>query len=380
MKTLLKLLSGLFIGIAAGLGIAALVIVLFTDTSWSEFIGNLRSGDAMKSAWAAAVGMVAFLLSLAVLIPAHEAGHLVCGLMTGYKFVSFRIFNLTFIKVDGRLRVKRFSVAGTGGQCLLTPPDRPLEQIPTAWYNAGGVLADLLLLGFVSPLFWFHLQPLWLEVLWIFGLTDVILILMNGVPMKLGGIGNDGYNMLNLRHNMLSKRAFVIQLRSNALIQEGKRPQDMPADWFEWKTDIDYTNPLEVSMPLMHATREIDRMDWESAYREFDALYQHRAEIMPLYGNEIACELAFCAMMTGRPERAAELLDARLRKYIEAYRKVMSSKQRIMCGIALYLDNDREQARQFYEALAATKEKYLLQGEVKSDLAIMAAMLDVRRT
>lgn len=197
-------------------------------------------------------------------------------------------------------------------------------------------MADLLLLGLVSPLFWCHLQPLWLEVLWIFGLTDVILILMNGVPMKLGGIGNDGYNMLNLRHNMLSKRALVIQLRSNALIQEGMRPKDMPADWFEWKTDIDYTNPLEVSIPLMHASREIDRMDWESAYREFDALNQHRAEIMPLYGNEIACELAFCALATGRLDRAVELLDVKLRKYIEAYRKVMSSNSGL-CAVSRFI-------------------------------------------
>lgn len=70
-----------------------------------------------------------------------------------------------------------------------------------------------------------------------------------------------------------------------------------------------------------------------------------------------------------------ELLDANLRKYIDAYKGVMSSKQRILCAIALYIDNDRAMAEEIYRTLSASQEKYLLQGEVKSDLAIMKKML-----
>ena len=89
-----------------------------------------------------AILILLFSIFLQVLL--HEGGHLVCGLATGYRFVSFRIFNLTFIRKDGKLCIKRFSLAGTGGQCLLTPPERPLEDIPTTLYNLGGVLANLL--------------------------------------------------------------------------------------------------------------------------------------------------------------------------------------------------------------------------------------------
>lgn len=93
---------------------------------------------------AAGFGILIFVLSIAILIPLHEAGHLVCGLLSGYKFVSFRIFNLTFIKSDGKIKIKRYSIAGTGGQCLLTPPDLPIERIPTGWYNFGGVLFNII--------------------------------------------------------------------------------------------------------------------------------------------------------------------------------------------------------------------------------------------
>ncbi len=116
IKTALKLFVGLITGIVAGLAIAAVMVTLFTETTMSEFLANLRSGDAAEAALAAVVGMASFLLSIAILIPVHEAGHLVCGMLSGYRFVSFRIFNLTFIKIDGRLRVRKFSIAGTGGQ------------------------------------------------------------------------------------------------------------------------------------------------------------------------------------------------------------------------------------------------------------------------
>ena len=66
----------------------------------------------------------------------------------------------------------------------------------------------------------------------IFLLTDLFLILTNGIPMQTGGIGNDAYNIIMLRKNEKSKSALMLQLRSNALIQEGVRPKDMPAEWF----------------------------------------------------------------------------------------------------------------------------------------------------
>lgn len=193
--------------------------------------------------------------------------------------------------------------------------------------------------------------------------------------MKLGGISNDGYNIIYLNRNLLSKRAIVLQLRLNALIQNGMRPKDMPDEWFEWRTDIDYRNPLEVSILLMHASRLVDQMQFENAYSEFSELYNHKADLMQLYVNEIACELAFCALVTGHKEKAEEILDLKLRKYIDAYKKVMSPKQRILCAIALLIDNDSTKATEIFRSLEASKEKYLLQGEVDSDLAIMNWML-----
>lgn len=375
MKTVLKLIGGLLIGGLIGLAIGGLIVVLFTDTTFSEYFQKYYTLDISEGLCVFLVAIGAFILSLAILIPVHELGHLVCGILSGYKFVSYRIFNYTVLRENGKFRIKKFSVPGTGGQCLLTPPELPLEEIPTGLYNFGGVLANILILMIVIPFFMLDLNPFVIEALGIFVITDVGMIILNGIPMKVGGLGNDGYNMKLLKRNYLSKKGILNQLRANALIQNGTRPKDMPDNLFSNTQGVDYRNPLEVSIPLMYASRLIDRMEYDEALTEMEALYSKRDEIMQLYVKEIACELAFLYMRTGRIEKADKILDNNLRKYIETYRKVMSSKERLLIAIAFYIDKNETEARRLYGRLKERKDEYLLKGEIAGDLALIEDML-----
>lgn len=375
LKTILKFLISLVIGMAVGLLIATLLIVSFTDMTFAEFMVKLKSAKLSDGLVGAGVGIIAFIVSIAALVIIHEAGHLVCGLLSGYKFVSFRIFNFTIIKIDGKLRVRKYSIAGTGGQCLLTPPSLPLEKIPTGWYNFGGVLFNLIALLAVLPLFLIKGNAILTECVMIFVLADMMLILLNGIPMKISGAGNDGYNMMLLRKAPLSKQGLMTALKSNALIQEGVRPKDMPEEWFIVPDSIDYKNQLEVSMPMMAASRLLDELKYREARSAFEGLYAHKGEMISLYVKEIACELVFLRLMCDDAGGAQELLDENLKRYIKAYRKVMSSKERILCAIALKLDNDRKKAVAIYDNLRSREKDYLLQGEVRSDLAIMSDII-----
>lgn len=375
LKGILKMLGGFLIGGLLGLLIAGFFIVMFGDSTWSEYFGKLMTADKKGELTAAGVAIICLVISFFLLVVIHEAGHLVCGLASGYKFVSFRILNYTFIKLDGKLKIKNFSIAGTGGQCLLSPPDLPLEQIPTGWYNIGGVLANVIVLLIALPLLLFDLNVFVRIGLAVFIMVDVLMLLMNGIPLKIGGFSNDANNMLLLRKNLKAKRSIMTQLETNALIQSGIRPKDMPDKYFTLPNNIDYKNPLEAAVPLMCASRHVDEGRWEDAYRAFSDLYSNKDVIMGLYVKEIACELAFLCLVTGRMDEAQKLLDKSLLQYIKAYRKVMSSKERILCAIELYQNNNYEAAKNIYDSLYAKQEQYLLQGEVKSDLAIMQQIL-----
>ncbi|MDE7438745.1 MAG: hypothetical protein K2M93_09710 [Muribaculaceae bacterium] len=283
--------------------------------------------------------------------------------------------NFTFIKINGKIKVKRYSITGTGGQCLLSPPDLSLKEIPVFWYNAGGIIVNLIILVALLPLMWIVKNPLASECLFVAIAVDAIMLLLNGIPIKVGGLNNDGYNIIQLRKNLKAKRGMVMQLRANALIQEGVRPKDMPSEWFSIPENINYKNALETAIPLMSASRLVDMERWNEAEREFETLYNHKEEMIQVYANEITCELAFIYLVKGKLEEARKLLDKPIMKYVEMYSKMMSGKGRLLFAIALYMDNDREKADKIYREILDIRSEYLLQGEVESDLAIMKSLL-----
>ena len=352
MKKVLKLAGGFMVGACIGFVGVIGVRVLVLGDSFDGLHSKFAETGMLETV---GISLLAILISIFLQVLLHEGGHLVCGLATDYRFVSFRIFNLTFIRKDGKLCIKRFSLAGTGGQCLLTPPERPLEDIPTTLYNLGGVLANLLtaILAFLPLLTVDGLPYLLKFFLLMLSLIGILLAGMNGIPMKMGGIGNDADNMRLLLKDSNSKQALVTQLRINALVQEGMRPKDMPAEWFSQTEDINYKDALQVTIALMSASRL-------------------------LLIKENACELLFTALVTKRTARAEELYTDELDTYIRQYKDVTSSKQRLLCALALYRDKDTAKAKEIYEATCQRKNKYLMQGEVSSDIALMKSILTAK--
>lgn len=56
--------------------------------------------DKVKLLWAIGLASIAIVVSFIANTILHEAGHLVGGLLTGYKFLSFRVGSLTLQKED----------------------------------------------------------------------------------------------------------------------------------------------------------------------------------------------------------------------------------------------------------------------------------------
>jgi len=377
MKTILKLLGGFLIGTAIGLTGAYIILYFTKDMSLSVYLEKFTKISLLEMFGVPMLSLLFLTFSIFLQIILHEGGHLVCGLLTGYRFVSFRILNQTLIRQDGRLRIKRFNIGGTGGQCLLVPPERPIEEIPYKLYNAGGVLANLLtaLLAILPLIFVDGMPKLLVLFLSMFAFAGICLGLLNGIPMRMNGIGNDADNMLLLKKNRQSKRALVMQLRINAQVQAGVRPCEMPATWFDWEEEIDYKDALQVNYRQMCIGYRIDKGEWEASYHALEAMAAHKDEIIGLLCNEILCELLFLAFVTGRSERAEELYTPQLLAHIKQYQKVMSSKQRLLCVLALYREKDPARAKEIYETLCRQQEKYLMQGEVRSDIALMKSVL-----
>ena len=347
MKKLLKHLGGFLVGALIGAALVAVNIALFGDMSLAEFgrgLGELGAGNIVGYGL---LGGLLAALSFFLQILLHEGGHLVCGLLSGYRFLSFRVFSLTVVRRDGRLCLKRYKLAGTGGQCLLAPPGGPDRPFPAFWYYAGGVGMNLLA-TLVAFSLWLAADgwPLWLRIflllLWMVGL---LLAALNGIPAKMGGLCNDAYNIRRLRRHPADARYLWIQLTTAALIQTGTRPKDLPDEWFSsFDMPVDYSDVMQVAMPLMQASRLQDEERWDEALALLEEVYARRDRMLGLVRLETEAEIVFTALVLGRMERARSLWTDAVKAYVVRHSRVSSAKQRVLFAVALWLEEDKRRA------------------------------------
>ena len=144
IKKWLKPLQGFGIGVLIGL---CFIGTLFAVPELRHFITGEMSERGMLFFMAYWFGaMLVCVAAVFLQIIFHEAGHLVFGLLSGFRMVSFRVANIILVRHDEGWQFGRFSIAGTGGQCLMEPKIddvKDAHQMPYAWYLAGGVIANV---------------------------------------------------------------------------------------------------------------------------------------------------------------------------------------------------------------------------------------------
>ena len=300
----------------------------------------------------------------------HEAGHLVCGLISGYKFVSFRVLNFTLLKEDNKFKVKEFSFGGKAGQCLLSPPDKPVDEAPVVLYLLGGLLFNLFLSAICFAIAIWATDDMYIRLfLCTTASIGAFLFITNGIPMTVQGIPNDGYDVLHLRGNLKAKSALLNILRTNAHMQGGSRPEELPDECFAQVDEADLTNSLEANLAVLYISVLLQR----GKISEAEALSRRiiAESKVGILQSEAKMELACILLNEGKSEEAMGLFDKKEMKEIEVAAKTQSSKQRFLFLRALRAEHDRPKAIEIFERVQANKDKYLIKGEVAMDLDLM---------
>lgn len=198
----------------------------------------------------------------------HELGHLIMGLLTGYQLVSLRWRSFAVVRNrEGKFEFKRFNVAGTLGQCIMTPKDT--NNAPLFWYNFGGVLMNIIcaLLGLVIIVF----KQNAFTFLWI--VVNAMQAILNWMPLKK--VTNDGNNYRSVKGNKELESYFLIQLIVENELLNGTSFKDIPKEYFESKNEN-----LEQIFYILRRFNlyyyELYQQNYEAAYHHITTVYDYR--------------------------------------------------------------------------------------------------------
>lgn len=342
--------------------IAAKIIMLLTGAVCGIFIiftmnffGTLVKGPAAFLLMFAEAMIIMYIASFVQTI-IHESGHLIFGLVTGYKFVSFRIGHFMFIKEKGRLKIKLYNVVGTAGQCLMMPPQWN-EKIPYRLYNLGGCIMNAATALFALAAYFVAgaegFFALCMAMLAVMGLS---MALTNGIPMRVGGISNDGMNAALLGKKENTLRAFWLQLYVNGLIAKGERYRNMPREWFRLPEGEELSDPICCAMGVMLYNFCFDMHEFDEAEQTINYML-NAPGLLDVEKNELLCELLFLRVLRGAPkEEIDSLLTPKLDKYIKATANYVSRRRLAYAYQLLYLKNysTAQKCLEVFERTAAT--------------------------
>lgn len=315
---------------------------------------------------------LAMYIAILVHLIIHEAGHLVFGLLSGYKFSSFRIFNFMWVKENEKIRLKRLSIPGTGGQCLMIPPDLEEGRIPIVLYNLGGSLINAIAgLTFLILFFAFVSMPFLSFVMLFFAVIGFIIGIMNGVPMRLGTVDNDGYIAFSLTRNPAAMLSFWVQMKVNEQYAKGIKLEDMPDEWFAVPSDEAMKNSMVVVMGVFACNRLMDAQKFEEA----DKLMAHMLEIdsgmVGLHRRLMICDRMYVELIT---ENSREVLDKMFTKEQKKFMMQMKNYPSVLRTeyvYALLYEMDNAKAERIMAQFEKCAKTYPYPNGVQSERELM---------
>ena len=295
------------------------------------------------------------------------------GLLTGYRYVSFRVFSFMWVKDEGKIRLKRLSIAGTGGQCLMAPPDMKDGKFPQVMYNLGGSIINLIAGGiFLAAGFLLSGFPLAKAAMFIFAVVGFMLAFTNGVPMRMGVVDNDGYNAISLNKSPEAAEAFWIQLKANEQIAKGIRLREMPDKWFELPSDESMKNSMVATRGVFAANRLMDEENFEEAEKLITHLLSIESGMVGLHKSLLICDKIFCGLIAGKNGDAIEgMLTKEQKKFMKAM-KSFPSVLRTEYALALINEKDASKAEKIRSEFEKCAGSYPYPVEAASERDLIA--------
>lgn len=301
----------------------------------------------------------------------HEAGHLVFGRLSGYGFSSFRIFSFMWIRERDKIRFRRLSLTGTAGQCLMVPPELQDGKMPVFLYNMGGailnVLSAALFLGLSLLCGGLPILAFLFKMLTVVGFG---VALLNGIPMRVGPVDNDGRNALSLSKDAAAMRAFWVQMKTVEQMTKGVRLKDMPEDWFALPAEGDMQSSLTATLGVLLANRLMDQHRFQEADELMERLVSLDA-VAGLHRGMMLCDRIFVELIgENRPETVKALRTKEMEKTMKTM-KTSPSVLRTEYALALLSEGDAQKAKKIRDRFDKQTETYPYPCEAEAERELM---------
>ena len=341
---------------------------------WTIGFDNLEKMNMLQyvvSCVLVSLGIYAVLIISTII---HEFGHLICGLISGYKYLNFRVLSFNLCKYEDGFKIKRFTIPGTGGQCLMAPPEYNEGNFKYKLYLLGGNITTFILLVLEMLFVAFAgIDILAGRAVLLSAVITTYLFILNAIPMKVGGIANDAYDLKNLGKNQEQKKEFWNSLDINAKNHNGLELSEIGVD-FDSMDDDELLKDIDGIAIQIKLNIKVNYLIYVKRYEEAYELCKKllgKKEVIELYKCELRCDKMFLEIMMGNEEKVKSTYSDSVKQYINKTHKFMLQRMRLMYAYYLLIEKDEAKAlkeKNYFEKMCP---RYPDLGEIKSERKLM---------
>ena len=283
--------------------------------------------------------LLAFFLSLPLHIILHEAGHLLGGLLSGYNFIMFRLFNTVWIKTDEGISKRRQQVQGILGQALMMPPEDK-DNPPFLLYHSSGFLVNLLTGVLLIVLGNMISNSTVSLILYAVAGSALLLFLMNCIPMQ----PNDGYNIVEQIKRPETTTELTSILRLYGEMVRGTSFTELQK-YIHLDEIESIENPNNVTLLTAQAAAYQEQYDFDSARKIYAEIWEQRDDLLEPHKPDAYLNYLFNLLMTDpHHEDIAKLKETTaLKNYSKAK---LADVLKTQAAEALYVDDDFTRAKE----------------------------------
>ncbi len=254
----------------------------------------------------------------------------------------------------------------------MAPPDMVDGKIPFVLYNLGGSLVNLLSAALFTGLYFGCRRiPIVSVLLLMLAVIGVAFAFVNGIPMRLGVVDNDGYNALALGKNSEALRSFWLQMKINEQIVKGVRIKDMPDQWFYVPAAESMKNSMVAVMGVFACNRFMDAMEFDRADQQMGELLRMETGIIGLHRSLLVVDRIYCELVReNRAEVLGEMLDRQQKKFMKSM-KNFPSVLRTEYAYALLAEKDMAKAAAIRERFDKNARTYPHPSEIAGERELM---------
>lgn len=288
--------------------------------------------------WDYILAFAIFIVSFPLHIILHEVGHLIGGLLSGYQFIMFRLFNTVWIKTDAGLSKRKQVIQGILGQALMAPPEN-VEEPPFLLYHSSGLIMNLLTAGLLIFLGIVSDSSSVSILLYVSAFVALLLFVMNSVPTK----GNDGYNIIEhyKRPETLKEFTNILYLYSGMV--KGVPFVDLQK-YIDTEQLDDFENPNTVTFISAQAAAYYEQENYEGARERYALLWDNRETLLELHKPEVYHNYLYTLLLTEPDHEDVEKV--RATKVYKNYEQIKTADGlKVRAAEAAFLENDVEKAR-----------------------------------